>query len=183
MIPFAFVTQSTGKLIEVERILGQKLDHEPLDLPEIQSVKVEDVVDFKVRKAFTELRKPVMIEDTGLYIEAWNDLPGALIKWFVQRVEDKGICRMMKDYQNRRAVAQTVVATFDGYGEPVTFVGEVEGTIALAPAGEGGFGWDRIFVPAGATRTFGEMHGEEKDTYSMRCKAFKRMLSHYSNGG
>jgi non-canonical purine NTP pyrophosphatase (RdgB/HAM1 family) len=179
VIPFAFVTQSSGKLAEVERILGQDLDHYDLDLPEVQSVEVTNVVIFKVRWAYDELRKPVMIEDTGLYIEAWDGLPGALVKWFVQRVGDSGICRMMKDYSNRRAVAETVVATYDGRGDPVTFSGRIEGSIADTPKGLGGFGWDRVFIPSDLEKTFGEMSGHEKDKYSMRCRAFRNMATHY----
>ena len=82
-----FVTQSFDKLTEAERILGEKLDHSPLDLPEIQAVEVEEVVIHKANYAYQALGgKPVLIEDTGLYIAAWNRLPGALVKWFIQRV-------------------------------------------------------------------------------------------------
>lgn len=180
MITVTFVTHSRDKITEAERILGQKLEHHYVDLPEIQSVQVEDVVIFKAKKAYSELGKTVMIEDTGLYIEAWNGLPGALIKWFVENVGDQGICRMMKDYPNRRAWAKTVVATYDGRSEPMTFIGEVEGHIALTPVGKEGFGWDSIFQPNGATKTFGEMLPDEKDKYSMRKQALQRLLAHFT---
>jgi non-canonical purine NTP pyrophosphatase (RdgB/HAM1 family) len=180
MIHLTLVTQSAGKLAEIERILGQSVDHYEADLPEIQSVEVEDVVISKAIEAYKMLHRPIMIEDTGLFIDAWNGLPGALIKWFVQRVKEPGICQMMKDYPNRKAWAKTVVATFDGSGEPVTYVGQVEGQIAFKPAGQGGFGWDKVFIPDGATMTFGEMPPDTKDKYSMRYKAFKQLLDHYS---
>src|SRR5689334_5867343 len=112
-IPFIFVTHSTGKLTEAIRMLGQ-LDHADIDLPELQSVDVEEVVMFKVRKAFEILEKPIMIEDTGLYIYSWNGLPGALIKWFVKYVNEPGICQMLNNFPDRRAWAKTVVATYDG---------------------------------------------------------------------
>jgi non-canonical purine NTP pyrophosphatase (RdgB/HAM1 family) len=179
MTNFVFVTQSTSKLAEAERITGRSLEHYRVGLPEIQAVEVEDVVLFKARTAYAELGKPVMIEDTGLFIDAWNGLPGALIKWFVERMGEPGICRMMQDFSNRRARAKTVVATYDGRIEPTIFVGVVEGEISLAPAGTGGFGWDKIFIPIGAKKTFGEMTGQEKDRYSMRRQAFKKMLAHY----
>lgn len=182
-MPFVFVTGSSGKLREAERILGYKLEHHNIELPEIQSVEVEQVVTFKVMRAFSEVGRPVLIEDTGLFIEAWNGLPGALIKWFVKCVEVSGICRMLKDFPDRRAWAKTVVATYDGKTEPTLFTGVVEGQIALTPAGKGGFGWDRIFIrdeDNAARKTFGEMSDEEKDRCSMRHRAFKKMLAHYS---
>ena len=176
MKSFALVTQSEGKLREFERILKRKLELCWLDLPEIQAIEVEEVVTHKVKQAYEAWGKPVMIEDTGLYIDAWNGLPGALIKWFVNTVGGNGICHMMSAFSNRRALAKTVIATYDGQTTPRIFVGEVEGTIAHAPAGTGGFGWDAIFIPTGAKKTFAEMSPEEKDTYSMRRQALESMV-------
>lgn len=180
MIPLVFVTESSGKLQEVQRILGTQLEHHSVHLPEIQAVEVEPVVKFKVEKAYEMLRRPVMVEDTGLFIKAWNDFPGALIKWFVRYVGDTGICKMMKDCPNRRATAQTVVAISEGGTEPLIFVGVARGRIPFRPAGTGGFGWDKIFIPDGASRTFGQMTPEEKDRYSMRRQAFEAVIAHYS---
>jgi len=179
MISFTFVTQSSNKTAEVERILDIKLKHRYLDLPEIQAVELEEVVAYKAQYAHEALgKKPVMIEDTGLFIEAWNGLPGALVKWFVERVGPVGICNMMHEFPNKNALAKTVVATYDGQIQ--IFTGKVEGRIALAPAGEGGFGWDKVFIPNGAVRTFAEMPPDEKDKYSMRRLAFKAMMAYYS---
>lgn len=179
MIPFVLVTQSKGKLREIERIVGYSLEHSEIDLIEIQSVEVEEVVGCKVRLAYERLGKPVMVEDTGLHIKAWEGLPGALIKWFVQRVGELGICRMMSNYSDRTAWAKTVVATYDGCAAPRLYVGRVEGQIAFEPAGAGGFGWDKVFIPDGATKSFGEMFPEEKDAYSMRRQALAALMAQH----
>jgi XTP/dITP diphosphohydrolase len=76
-------------------------------------------------------------------------------------------------------MAKTVVATYDGHGQPASFAGTMSGRIAFVPAGEHGFGWDRIFVPDGADRTLAQMLPEEKDRYSMRRDAFERMAEHF----
>lgn len=180
MTNFVFVTHSTGKLSEAERILGRKLDHRGIDLPEIQAVDVEAVVIFKAKEAYAQLNQPVLIEDTGLYIEAWNGLPGALIKWFVERLHVTGICQLMESTSNRQAWAKTVVATYDGLAEPRLFTGQVDGHIALTPAGTGGFGWDPLFIPTGSNKTFAEMSAEEKDAFSMRRQAFEAMAADYN---
>jgi len=178
MKSWTLVTQSEGKLREFERILNRKLELYRLDLPEIQTIDVEEVVTHKVKHAYQELGTPVMIEETGLYFDAWNGLPGALIKWFVTTIGGDGICAMMHEFPDRRALAKTVIATYDGQTLPRIFVGEVEGSIATAPAGTGGFGWDNIFIPKGAEKTFAEMSPEEKDTYSMRRQALENMLTY-----
>lgn len=177
---FVFVTGSAKKVTEVERIVHIKLEHRQLDLPEVQAVDIEDVVSYKAKFAYTMLnKKPVMIEDTGLYIEAWNGLPGALIRWFLERVGEAGVCKMMHEFPNKNAWAKTAVATFDG--KLKIFQGEVRGRIADIPAGNEGFGWDRLFIPAGANKTFGEMLPKEKDKYSMRRIALEQMIAYYSN--
>lgn len=157
-----------------------KLEHFDLDLPEIQSIDVEEVITYKAKHAYNALgQKPVMVEDTGLFFEAWNGLPGALIKWFFKSVGNAGICSMLHEFPDRSAWAKTVVATYDGQLQ--IFPGEIHGYIASAPVGDGGFGWDKIFVPQGASRTFAEMLPSEKDSYSMRRLALEAMRKHYVN--
>jgi non-canonical purine NTP pyrophosphatase (RdgB/HAM1 family) len=179
MTVYTFVTQSFNKVAETERILNMKLEHNDLALPEIQAIEVEEVVRYKVKYAYEALgRRPVMVEDTGLFIEAWNGLPGALIKWFVQSTGDIGLCKMMQGFPLRNAVAKTIVATCDE--EIHIFKGEIQGQIGLVPRGSGGFGWDSVFIPNGANRTFAEMSPGEKDYYSMRRIALEAMLTQSS---
>jgi non-canonical purine NTP pyrophosphatase (RdgB/HAM1 family) len=168
-----FVTGSEGKRIEAERILGRPLTRRALDLPEIQAIEVAEVARRKALTAF-ELTEgaPVMIEDTGLYIESWNGLPGALIRWFLQTVEPAGICRMLDAYPSRAARAESIIAVYDGALR--LYAGEVQGSIAATPRGDQGFGWDTIFIPQGETRTFAEMSPEEKDRFSMRRIALEK---------
>lgn len=179
MKTFVFVTQSSDKTKEAERILGIKLHRRNIDLPEIQAVDVEDVVVYKAKKAFKLIHEPIIIEDTGLFIETWNGLPGALIKWYLQRVGTEGICKMMQQFPNRLAKAKTIVATYNGTDEPKTFTGEIKGQISMLPIGSMGFGWDSIFIPDGALKTFGEMSPSEKDRFSMRRLAFEAMKNYY----
>jgi non-canonical purine NTP pyrophosphatase (RdgB/HAM1 family) len=180
MKSFIFVTQSTDKINEANRILGYELERVKMDLLEVQAVEVEDVVTQKVKFAYDALDKtPVMVEDTGLYIEAWNGLPGALIKWFIKRVGAHGVCNMLKEFPNRNAWAETIVATYDGNLK--IYKGKVYGKIAVTPIGEGGFGWDSLFIPNGSYKTFAEMSGDEKDEYSMRRLAFKALADNQSS--
>lgn len=173
---FLFVTHSQNKLAEAERFLDMKLQHYGLDLPELQSVDVEEVAVHKVKYAYSVLQRPVMVDDTGLYIDAWNGLPGALVKWFMQRVGDRGICDMMRGFAERTARAKTVLATIDDEVNLNIYVGTVEGTIAPEPTGGGGYSWETIFIPNGSDRTFAQMTRAEKDHFSMRRTAFEALV-------
>lgn len=168
-----FVTGSDAKLREAERILGIHVQRVALDLSEVQEMDVEAVVQAKARAAWQALGgRPVLVEDTGLALDTWNGLPGALIKWFVQSVRPVGICRMADGFADRSATATTIVGFCDG-GEVRTFAGSVRGRIAAEPLGSGGFGWDSIFIPESSDRTFAQMDAAEKDRYSMRRIAFE----------
>jgi XTP/dITP diphosphohydrolase len=172
-----FVTSNKGKAREYERILDRKISLCPLELLEIQAIEVEEVVTDKVSRAYDKLKKPVFIEDTGLYLEGMNGLPGALIKHFLERLSLQEICDLVKN--ERRALAKTCVAYQDG-SSSVCFSGEIRGSITAKPRGAGGFGWDAIFVPEGQEKTFAEMSEEEKSLISMRAiagKKFKQFLS------
>lgn len=174
MYPEFFATKNEKKLREVNEILGRDLKQVVVELSEPQGVKVEDVVREKTKDAFHKTRKFVLVEDTSLEFAAWNGLPGALIKWFLDAVGNEGILKMLAGETNRRAIAKTAVGFFDG-AEVRVFIGEISGTIPEAVRGTGGFGWDPIFIPDGQEKSFAEMTPIEKNTISMRKLALERM--------
>lgn len=170
-----FITSNEHKRREAARILGFELEAAALDLPEVQALDVEEVAAAKALAAYRALGsppRPVLVEDSGLVVEAWNGLPGALTKWFVKSVGHEGILRMLAPDQGRKARAVCAVAVADGPGSVHVFRGEVAGTLAGAPRGASGFGWDPIFVPDGSTLTYAEM-GEAKNEDSHRARAFR----------
>ena len=169
-----FVTGNTGKVRELRTILNTDAAQLPLHLPEIQAIDVDDVIRCKAEQAYKEVGTPVLVEDTGLTFAAWNGLPGALVKWFMDTVGSHGICQMLKGEKNRCAIAKCTFDLYDGK-EHHLFSGIVHGTLAYEPRGEGGFGWDDIFIPEGYNRTFAEMSKEEKDLISMRKLALDKL--------
>lgn len=172
------VTGNREKVREFERILGISLTHKHVELEEIQSVEFGPVVEKKAKLAQRAIDGPVLVEDTGIRIAAWNGLPGALTKWFVSTVGVEGLCRMLSAESNRRATAVTMLGYSNG-AKPRLFVGEVRGTVLSQPKGNAGFGWDPIFRPLDSERTFAEMTTQEKDNFSMRKKA----LDAFRNSG
>jgi len=174
MYPEFFATKNTNKLREVNEILGRDLEQIVVELYEPQGLDVAEVIREKTEDAFHKTGKFVLVEDTALEFRAWNGLPGALIKWFLETVGNEGLLKMLAGVENRRAVAKTAVGFFDGNKAHV-FVGEIEGTISEVVRGSSGFGWDPIFIPDGFYKSFAEMTSEEKNAVSMRRRALERM--------
>jgi XTP/dITP diphosphohydrolase len=168
-----FVSSNPGKVREVEAILGAPVEQLALDVPEIQALDVAEVAREKARAAFARVGRPVMVEDTGLYLDALSGLPGAFVRWFLLTIGPAGISALIPPGAERGATARTAVALCDGETTEV-FTGETRGEIVPAPRGAGGFGWDVIFLPDGATKTFAEMDQAEKNVSSMRRLALER---------
>jgi non-canonical purine NTP pyrophosphatase (RdgB/HAM1 family) len=169
-----FVTTNEHKRREVERILGVELGRAAPDVPEVQALDFAEVAAHKARDAYEALDAPlhpVIVEDSGLVIGAWNGLPGALTKWFLSSVGNEGILRMLCG-EDRSARAVCAVAVADTGGEVRVFRGEVRGEVAPEPRGGGGFGWDPIFVPEGRELTYAQM-GEAKNEDSHRARALR----------
>ncbi len=166
-----FVTGNMNKLREFEQILGTKLKSVKMHVDEIQAIDVKKVVEHKTKQAYEKIGRPVITEDTGLYLEAWKGLPGALIKWFDKAIGYKNIPNLLEG--SRKAKAQTVIGYFDGKTYE-NFIGEVSGTISQRSRGKTDFGWDLMFVPKGYSKTFAEMRPEEKNQISMRRIALEK---------
>ena len=170
-----FVTTNEHKRQEVQEILGVALEQADLDLPEIQAIDPAEVAAEKVRAARAALggpELPVLVEDSGLMVDAWDGFPGALTKWLMRSVGNEGLLRMLPEGVDRSARAVCVVALAEADGSVRTFRGEVPGTLAQRPRGTGGFGYDPVFIPEWSSMTYAEM-GEGKNEDSHRARAFR----------
>jgi XTP/dITP diphosphohydrolase len=170
-----FVTSNHDKAREAAEILDVELRSIALDLPELQDLDVAQVAAVKAaaaRETLGEPDSPILVEDSGLIIETWNGLPGALTKWFLASVGNEGLLRMLSGEEDRSARAVCAVAVAAANDSVRVFVGEVEGSIAPEPRGSGGFGWDPIFVPRGRTETYAEL-GPRKHEDSHRARALR----------
>ena len=147
-----FITGNKNKLKEFQEILGFKIESRDLDIQEMQEVDVLKVSADKAKKAFQILKRPVITEDTGLFFDELNGLPGALIKWFEKRLSYQEICDMIR--KDRNATARVCISYYDG-NNLEQFTGEVRGQISKTPKGENGFGWASIFIPVSYTHLEG----------------------------
>jgi len=168
-----FITGNSGKFAEVKAFIPD-IEQKDIDLPEIQSIDPKEIISAKLAAATSHGLSEFIVEDTGLYIDCLNQLPGPLVKWFLKQLGSDGLADLISHYEQQTAHAITWIGYQSSTGEVQYFEGSIEGTI-VAPRGEG-FGWDPIFQPTGYTQTFGEMTREEKSTISMRKIAVQALV-------
>lgn len=169
-----FITSNADKATYLANYLDIPLSHHRFDLPEIQSLDLEEIVIHKARAAFKLIKKPVLVEDVSLVFTSFKDLPGPLIKWFLRSLGKEGLCRILDPYPVRTALARVNFCLYDGQKSQI-FAGEMLGSISSVPIGKAGFGWDPIFIPKGSTKTWAEMTSNQKHQTSMRKIALEKL--------
>ncbi|MDD5341599.1 MAG: RdgB/HAM1 family non-canonical purine NTP pyrophosphatase [Patescibacteria group bacterium] len=168
-----FITGNEKKLREVQSILPE-VKQKNIDLPEIQEVDAKKVVEAKLLEALKHEKGQFIVEDTSLYFNCLNGLPGPLIKWFLKKLGNNGLWQIAEKFGNFKAQAKTIIGYAKNSKNIHFFEGDLDGEITK-PTGETDFGWDPIFKPNGFTKTFAEMTREEKNQISMRRKALNEL--------
>lgn len=173
-------TENPGKVDELRELLKGQADvvARPAGLP----ATVEDAGTLEgnaIKKAgevAAATGSPAIADDTGLFVDALGGRPGVLTAryggWERLLVE-------LQDRQDRTARFRTVIAVaFPGDRPDLVVEGVCDGSIATAPAGKGGFGYDPVFVPDGGDgRTFAEMSSTEKGSLSHRGRALRALVA------
>ena len=183
MMEIHFVTTNKNKFREAKEILATlentRIKQAKVKILEIQSMDAKKIVEDKAKKAYEKLKKPVIVEDTSLHIRSWKNFPGPFIAWVVKTIGIDGVSRMVG--LDKKAKAAAYVAYYDGK-KMRTFSGSIDGRIARRPKGKKRFDWDRIFIPAGHSKTFAEMKIEDKNRISHRMKAFVKLRNYLAAG-
>lgn len=162
MTDVVFITGNEHKVKQLSQWLGVEVAHQRVDLDEIQSLDLREIVEHKARQAYVVVKRPVIVEDVAMIFAAFKQLPGPFIKWFEKGSGLEVMCRMLDGFDDRSAEAHTMYGLYDG--ETLhCFEGIMRGTIARSPRGRNGFGFDPIFINEGQMLTRGEM---DEDTYS-----------------
>lgn len=161
-----FITGNQNKADYLARLLNVPIGHKKIDLDELQLLDLNEIVSHKAKQAYRRLHSPVLVEDQSLEFVALNGLPGPYVKFFVETTGLEAMCRMLDGFSDRSAITHCVYGYYDG-SKLVQFEARLKGKIAMHPAGESGWGWDKIFIPEGyGGRTRGELsEQEDKETY------------------
>jgi len=179
-VKFTVVTTNKGKAAEIAAFFAgiAEVDAVALDLVEPQAETLEEISQAKAQQAYEHLRRPLIVDDTGLFIEALKGFPGPYAAYVQKTIGNSGILSLLQRSQNRNAYFYTVVAYVDESGVRV-FSGRVDGTITTVPRGDAGFGYDPIF--AVGEKTLAEMEITEKNLVSHRARALEVFKTWYMN--
>ena len=176
------VTSNPNKKIEVEEILtGVDIVTKALELPELQSMDLKEIVHAKAKAAYALVGAPVLIEDVSFELECMNGFPGPFGKWWHQ-VVGYDLAVEIANLQNKYGATARCGAAYCN-GDDIRYAeGVVKGRLT-AKKGDSKFGFDPYFIPDGHEKTFAQMSPEAKNGLSHRARAFKELRSELKAAG
>lgn len=186
-----FASSNQNKVAEIQKLVGNKF--KLLSLKDINCT--EEIAEtgktfrenalIKARYVFEKYGYNCFGDDSGLEVEALNNAPGVYSARYAGEPKNdanntKKLLSELGSNTNRKACFKTVIAlVIDGKEE--FFEGEIKGQITFQPIGNGGFGYDPVFVPEGHARTFAEMSLDEKNRISHRAIATQKLVEYLRN--
>ena len=196
---FVFASNNAHKLAEVRQIMpagievlslcdigfNRDIEETGLTLAENSAIKAREVAEFIREEMHID---GVFADDTGLEIDALNGKPGVYTARWAERETGLHLSEMetyaanrqkalreLAGKQNRAGQFKTVITLIRG-AEMQQVEGIVRGRITEEEHGQGGFGYDPIFVPEGYDKTFGELPAEIKNSISHRARALEALI-------
>ena len=192
MTDLLVASRNRKKLAELRRVL------DAAGVADLALLSLEDVAPFqeapetaatfednalaKARDAFAATGLATVADDSGLKVSALNGMPGVLsARWSGVHGDDGAntalLLAQLRDVpdERREAAFVSACALVSGTGE-VVVRGVWPGHIAREPRGDGGFGYDPVFVPEASGRTAAELSAAEKDAASHRGRALAKLL-------
>ena len=190
-----FVTTNEGKMKEISNLLKGGFELKSLndlgfegEIPEINPT-LEENASAKAFYIYERFQVNCFADDTGLEVEYLNNWPGVYSARFAEMEDNikfaskkelteaniNKLLSLLKGKDSRKARFRTVISLIL-QGKEIRFEGMVKGEITEEKRGEGGFGYDPVFVPDGYDKTFAEMSLEEKNKISHRAIAFAKLV-------
>lgn len=185
---FVLATANPGKIAEMKDILSEIgvdiVTRDDLgitiDVEETGTTFIENAT-LKARAICKAANMPAIADDSGLCVDALGGEPGVYTSSYggeelSNRERYMYLLKQMKNTEQRTAkFVSTIVCAFPN-GDILTATGECCGTIATQPCGDGGFGYDPVFIPDGYKKTMGEMTPDEKNAISHRGKSLREFV-------
>ena len=182
---FVLATHNPGKLREMGEILkdfgievvSPKDLGITVDVEETGSTFAENAM-LKAKAICKAADLPAIADDSGLCVDALNGAPGVYsARYGGEGLDDRGrymlLLSSLRGAPPRAAHFACAVACAFPNGDTLTAEGRCDGSIAYAPLGEGGFGYDPVFLLPGTGKTFGQLTQEEKSAVSHRGRALR----------
>lgn len=185
MTKLTFITTNKHKVEEVSAVLknyGVQVEQKSMEYEEDKEAGMEEIVKKGAKELSQKLHESLFVEDTGLFFKAYNNFPGAYPKFIYHAIGYDGIFRLLVG-KDRSAYFKTVIGYCEPNGDPVCFEGIMNGQITtevfdpdveIMP-------YDRIFIPKGYDRPIVKMKLEEKNSFSQRGQAARKLGEYLKN--
>ena len=185
---YVLATHNPGKLKEMGDILaccGVEVASPKdlgltVDVEETGTTVAENAM-LKAKAICAAAQLPAIADDSGLCVDALNGGPGVYsARYGGEGLDDRGrymlLLNNMRGQTTRAAHFACAIACAFPNGDTLTAEGRCDGTIAFAPMGEGGFGYDPVFFVPEKAKTFGQLTAEEKSAISHRGRALESFV-------
>ena len=185
---YVLATHNPGKLKEMGAILARfgvevvspKDLGLTVDVEETGTTFAENAM-LKAKAICAAAKLPAIADDSGLCVDALNGGPGVYsARYGGDGLDDRGLYMLllnnMRGQTTRAAHFACAIACAFPNGDTLTAEGRCDGTIAFAPMGEGGFGYDPVFFVPEKAKTFGQLTAEEKSAISHRGRALESFV-------
>ena len=176
------ITTNKNKVVEFKAVLEpkHKVVQESYDYPELRSDDPVEIVKQASKQLVECYGEAVCVEDSCLFIEALDGFPGTCTAYTHKRIGNKGILKTMEGIEDRKIFYKSAIGFCEPGKQPVTFLGEEEGTLAMEERGTNGWGQDAIFIPYGSEKTYGETR-QEGSVNLFRKRALDKFMEFLEN--
>lgn len=178
-----YVTGNAGKFEEVKNFIDRanlniNLKQIDIDLPEMQTLDQKAIALDKAKQAWQLVQKPLLVDDAGIYFEAYHRFPGSLTKFVYQGIGFKGIFKLLEE--DHRAYFLIYLVYIDGPDSYKIFEVRCDGKIVEPGelSAHPSLPFDDIFVPVGIDKTYAQLRRTpEIDLYNYRIHAMQQFVS------
>lgn len=174
-----FVTSNTNKAKYLQMCIGIDIDHKKVELDEIQSLDVKEIVKHKLFQAYEKIKAPVIVEDSSLEFEWLWWLPWPFIKFFIERISLENICKML-NWLSRKAKAKSITWYYDGKNLEL-FEWCLTWEISEKPVWEKWYDRDKIFISDLYKKTNASLSEEEYKNVTVSIKSYENLKSFLEN--
>ncbi len=177
------ITYVTGNWAKIESAkhalepLGIKVDNIKMETPEIQADDVVEVSKYSAKWAAEKLNKPVLKNDSGLFVNALKGFPGVYTHYAEDTIGEDGLLKLMKGIKDRTAYFKESIAYCEPGKEPIVFEGLTKGRIDTKKSGTYGWRWEFIFIPEGENQTLGCFEEEKRGEFGSQ-DAYKELATY-----
>lgn len=176
-----FITGNKSKFEEAKLLLKNlniNMVQKDLKLDEIKTLDQEKVLLEKAKQAFKKLNKPVLVDDTAIYFENYENFPGTYTKSLFKSIGFEGVERLLKNV-DRKAYFRTLVCYKDSKTTKI-FSGTWNGKIVaqISKMFNPDWQYNSVFIPNGFKKPLSEINLEERAKQSHRKKAFDSLIKY-----